>query len=52
MSMFGSGSRERIYEELKWIFEEAYEDQWESPDCQLNFTMDVLYVLHSWFGDW
>ena len=53
MSMFGDGTtKEQIYQELKWIYESEYNDRWESPECQLKFTMDVLYVLQSWFGDW
>lgn len=52
MSMFGDGPRERIYEELKYIYEEDYKDQWDSAECKLNFIMDILYVLRSWLGDW
>ena len=52
MSMFGDGTaKERIYEELKYIYNEFYQD-WENPEYELKFAMDVLDVLHTWFGDW
>ena len=53
MSMFGYGTtKEQIYQELKWIYESEYKDQWDSSEYQLKFTMDVMDVLRSLFGDW
>ncbi len=52
MSMYGDGTvKERIYEELKWIFQEKYGD-WDNSECKLNFTTNVLEVLVDLFGDW
>ena len=53
MSMFGDGSaKEQIYEELKYIYQERYKNNWEDPEYELKFAMDVLDVLHTMFGDW
>ena len=53
MSMFGDGTaKERIYEELKYIYQERYKTKWEDPEYELKFTMDVLDVLNTMFGDW
>ena len=52
MSMYGDGTaKERIYEELKWIFQEEYGD-WDNPEGKLSFTTNVLDVLVGLFGDW
>ena len=52
MSMFGDGTtKEEIYQELKWIFDEEYKYRWEGPEGQLNFTMDVLDALLALFGE-
>lgn len=52
MSMFWDGSmRQNIYEELKYIFDDKYGD-WDNAEDKLNFTTEVLYVLHTMFGDW
>ena len=52
MSMFGNTLKETIYQELKFIYKDAYADDWDSAEGQLNFTLDVLDVLHTMFGDW
>lgn len=52
MSMFGDGPRERIYEELRYIYEEEYHDLRDDVECKFSFVMDILYVLRSWLGDW
>lgn len=53
MSMFGDGTnKERIYEELNYLYKDYYKDQWDSPEGELTFVMDVLESLHVMFGDW
>lgn len=50
--MYSFGTvKERIYEELKWIFEEKYGD-WDNSEDKLSFTTNVLDVLNTMFGDW
>lgn len=52
MSMFGDGTmRQDIYEELRYIFDDKYGD-WDNAEDKLTFTTEVLYVLHTMFGDW
>lgn len=53
MSMFGDGTKkEQIYSELKYIYDERYGGDWDSFEDELIFVTDVLYVLHTMFGDW
>ena len=52
MSMFGDGDiKEYIYQDLKYNFNERYGD-WENAEYKLEFTIKVLEVLESMFGDW
>lgn len=52
MSMFGDGAiKQDIYEELKYIYDDKYGD-WDNAEDKLTFITEVLYVLHTMFGDW
>ena len=51
MSMFGSSAKEQIYQELKYIYENEYADNWDSFEYQMDFTLDVLDVLQTMFGE-
>ena len=52
MSMFGDGTkREDIYQWLGYVYRDRYESSGDSPQCEFDFVMDVLYVLQAWFGD-
>ena len=53
MSTFGDGTKkEDIYQELSYIYRDRYNGDTEDSQEALNFVMDVLYVLQSWFGEW
>ena len=51
MSMFGSSAKEQIYQELKYIYENDYKNDWNDPEYQMSFVLDVLYVLQTMFGE-
>ena len=52
MSMFGDGTvKEQIYQERKWIFQDEDGD-WNNSEDKLSFTINVLDVLNTMFGDW
>lgn len=53
MSMFGDGTnKEGIYQELRYIYEDKYGGDWDNSENKIEFMTDVLYVLHTMFGDW
>lgn len=54
MSSFGDGNvKTRIEEELRWIVEEYYSDNFsEDKEVQRQFLLDVLAVLRYMCGEW